>query len=277
MSLHNLQLPHFSNLETKRGNPRAASIDWRAALTKIVPAYKRLSEAYSKPETNVTKWLELTLPEVETYLSLLRSPVCKIFAHQSDFISSVVPEFCCILLQRTLKLSSVKGEIITQSNIAIEYRFTAHCGGRLVPNFKRVDVAVGVRSSLTLGDEKPLSLFIPVVACEVKTNLDKNMIAGVENSAESLRKTFPNCRYLLITEFADFAIDKQNYASSKIDEILILRHQKRSSARSGSAIQNISASLLADLSAMTLQQLNLLSKPPSALAARLSSGRLIKR
>ena len=115
-----------------------------------------------------------------------------------------------------------------------------------------------------------------MVAIEVKTNLDKNMIGGVEYSVERLKKTFPLSKFFLISEFADFAYKKQNYASTPIDEIIILRKQKRSEVRRDKTkIRGLDKGLVESHITEILEYLESTLNSPDELNARMKQGRLI--
>ena len=91
-----------------------------------------------------------------------------------------------------------------------------------ITNTKRLCVAV-VKNNVIKFNDKEYNLSIPLLAIECKTNLDKNMLSGIEFSVSEMKKTFPQCNYFVVTELSDFAVDKLNYASSGINEMYILR------------------------------------------------------
>ena len=70
------------------------------------------------------------------------------------------------------------------------------------------------------------------------------MIAGIETSVSDLKKTFPLCRYFVITEFPDFDIENQNYANTEIDEIYMLRKQIRGEYRKSGIAKPISIEVI---------------------------------
>ena len=107
-----------------------------------------------------------------------------------------------------------------------------------------MDIAVLSPGKLSLNGET-VEFSIPALCMEIKTNIDKNMLSGIESSVGILKRTFPQCRYYAMGEFSDFDFLTQNYASTGIDEILIVRKQKRSVVRRNPSEKNrISEDLL---------------------------------
>ena len=111
---------------------------------------------------------------------------------------------------------------------------------------------------------------------EMKTNLDKNMMSGIEHSVEALKKTFPNSLYYVITEFSDMAVDKLNYASSGIDEIYILRKQKRAEIRRNINNRNdIDVNLVLEIASECTHQMELVHQVIPSTDIRMTTGKLI--
>ena len=70
------------------------------------------------------------------------------------------------------------------------------------------------------------------------------MIYGIINTSESIKKLFPNSLYCCVTEFADLDLKTQNFKYSDIDEIYILRKQKRSEYRRNKKLNKINIELV---------------------------------
>jgi hypothetical protein len=73
------------------------------------------------------------------------------------------------------------------------------------------------------------------------------MISGVEFSVATLKSTFPHCAYFAISEFADFELQSNSYASSEIDEIYILRKQKRADFRKSDVAKPLDRDLIIEI------------------------------
>lgn len=197
------------------------------------------------------------------------------FSHQQDFTSSIVPEFFFLLLSAIVKNLNLDLFVSAQSQVPIECLFDLHDGGRMMFKTKRLDMLVAKKTSIRLQD-KAYPFIIPVIAMEMKTNLDKNMLAGIEHSVTSLKKTFPKCSYFVITELSDMAIDKLNYAASDIDEIYIIRKQKRIEVRRNKNIRkSISKDLILDIVINCVSTLKSNHTSSPSINDRMHNGKLI--
>lgn len=266
--------PHGSNLATKtrtRLSPKQAH-----ALSLAVPKYLELYEVSAKYEGGLSS-LPVLLAEVDKYCDLISRPDVNCFSHQSDFVSSLLPELLCTLFRCVIReMPNSGGLIVTaQKDIVIECNFDVASGGRIIEKRKRMDVAVLAPGTLSFRDVG-IDFWIPAVCAEVKTNIDKNMLSGIESSVETLKRTFPRTKYYAIGEYSDFQIESQNYAATGIDEILIVRRQKRSAVRRSPSARNpLGESLLASFLTEVKDHLMETMQSHTNLAARLPSGRLI--
>lgn len=268
------EYPHGSNISTKAQG--ALSAKQRNALLTAVPAYLafyNLSKAYENQSAN----LQNLLSAYDGYSNLLLDRNVNCFSHQSDFVSSLLPELLCVLFRRVvgdLRLGAIIA-VTSQKDIVIECNFDCASGGRIIEKRKRMDVAIIAPGTLKFRDTE-VEFGIPAVCLEVKTNIDKNMLSGIESSVETLKRTFPRAKYYTVGEFSDFQIDSQNYASTAIDEILIVRRQKRSEVRRSPGSRNpIAFDLIKDFIKEIEGHLRQTMKANTTLASRLPSGRLI--
>jgi len=228
--------PHGSNLLTKlKSELNAAKTN---ALNIVAPMYIALHNKFLEFESGHVD-LKKILIETECYYDLIKRKDINIFPHQSDFISSLIPELLCVLLRRVLNQRVEFGhlKVVAQKDIMIECNFDTSEGGRIIEKKKRMDVAILSPGNLTFNGSL-IELYIPTFCAEVKTNIDKNMLSGIESSVETLKRTFPKSKYFAISEFSDFDLKSQNYASTGIDEIFIIRHQKRSDIRKSPHLRN---------------------------------------
>lgn len=270
------QLPHGSNLRTKVKKSIAKTGPNEAVLIGIGTEYLALLEnleAYTSEDT--LGWINECLPDFEKYYTFLREDGNKKFSHQSDFLSSLIPEFLYQLYLKFVIPKFPDMEITTQKDIVIDLSFLPYQELPMVVKPKRVDVAI-IKTMPLQVDGLEVDFNITMVGVEVKTNLDKNMISGVEYSVDRLKKTFPLSKFYLISEFTDFAFEKQNYASSQIDEIIILRKQKRSAVRRDRTLTNeVDAELVNSHINEVLNYLESVINAPESLNTRMQSGKLI--
>lgn len=238
--------PHGSNLLTKCGG--TLNTNQKRAMAAIAPAYKIFYDA-SAAFCAGSRSLTQLLKDADEYFDFIRGPAINCFSHQSDFTSSVLPELVCALLERVrerLGASYHHLAVRAQRDVTIECCFDIAGGGRIVRKAKRMDVGMMTQKPLVF-DNIEIAFFIPVVCAEIKTNIDKNMLTGIEASVESLKRTFPRVMYYTIGEYADFDVERTSLASTHIDEVLIVRQQKRSEVRRDSAARKpLSIDVLAE-------------------------------
>lgn len=151
------------------------------------------------------------------------------FNWRSDFASSILPEF----IYRTLGIALTAGDfppLFSTRDSIVEVSLSGAIGGGWDVRRKNQDLCIGLRREKIVRQDGEETFLVPLIALEVKTNIDINKLNGLDYSAERLKRTFPASKYLLITETIDFSLD-QNYSSGSIDEIYTLRKQVRSQAR----------------------------------------------
>lgn len=263
--------PHSTNLMHQLNKKEAANLQ---LFNEVCGRYFRLREvASSRRKMDLSEFIGLIVDETNSYMELFAtsSP----FSHQQDFTSSIIPEMFYFIFSRIIKDSDIPLIVKAQDDLPIECMFDLHDGGRLLFKNKRLDLSLCRKSVLSLDGVKH-NFVIPLIAMEIKTNLDKNMLAGIENSVSALKRTFPKCLYYVVTEFADLATDKLNYASTDIDEIYIIRNQRRASVRGNKNPKNgINKTLVMELALNAVLLMNSFSKEQLTLEERMKRGKLI--
>jgi len=100
-------------------------------------------------------------------------------------------------------------------------------------NSKDQDFAIYKQVSIKVSDSRErIDTFVPVVAIECKTYLDKTMLEGSIATAEKIKNGNPFCRFCIVTEF--YEVDKKvDVKHSRIDQIYVLnKDAKRKSGLS---------------------------------------------
>lgn len=193
------------------------------------------------------------------------------FNWRSDFAGSILPEFIYRLLGQYLTAHQLVPLFSTRDSV-VEVSLSGNAGGGWNVRRKNQDLCIGLRHEQVLKNGIEEKFVVPLIAVEVKTNIDINKLNGLDFSAERLKRTFPSSNYFLVTETIDFSLD-QNYASGSIDEIYVLRKQVRSQAR------RKKDSLKADVFVRLIDDVSrIVKKSSSALGHvydRLPAGRLI--
>lgn len=196
-------------------------------------------------------------------------------SHQSDFKSSIIPEMLCKILQTFLHVNNNNLKVSAQRDLIIECTYDLNNGDVIVFKNKKVDVAVFDEFDFKFGDNVNLKFPIPIWAIECKTNLDKNMLSGIQFSSQELKKTFPRSKYFVITEFTDFDLNA-NYADSDIDEIYCLRNQTRNEYRKNKSIPNpLNADLVYEIALIFWRELQQKDNFLDTIKNRMLTGKLI--
>ena len=228
-------------------------------------------------ENDLESYVSNVVDKTNAYMDYFWPPANNPFSHQADFTSSIIPEMLCLIFNNIIKSNGIQLEVSAQKDLTIECTFDIASGGEMRFKNKRVDVAVVEPCDLSFNGESTV-FPIPLLAIECKTNLDKNMLSGIEQSVGDMKKTFPNCRYFVITECSDFDVNKSNYASSGIDEMYILRKQKRGVIRRNPELRNpIDATLVYEVANSLASDIDAMRTDNDDLNTRMQNGKLIGR
>ena len=263
--------PHSTNLMHQLNKRVANNIQ---LFNDVCSRYFKFREsAQSSLNLSLADFVSCIVDKANNYMDyfVVNNP----FSHQQDFTSSIVPEMLYFTFKKLLESHNCSVSVYAQQDLPIECMFDLYDGGRLVCKNKRLDLSLSQKTTLTL-NETSYDFYIPLVAMEIKTNLDKNMLAGIENSVASLKKTFPKCMYFVVSEFADFDSSKLNYASSDIDEIFIIRNQKRADIRDNKNPKNaINKNLVLELASNADKMLLAFMRNNLTLEEKMRTGKLI--
>lgn len=217
--------------------------------------------------------LEHAILAVESYFNFAKIVESKekMFNWRSDFAGSILPEFIYRIMAITTQVAGIPALFSTRDSI-VEVTLSGSVGGGWDVRRKNQDLCIGLRYERVVRAGVEEVFLVPLVALEVKTNIDINKLNGLDFSAERLKKTFPATKYFLATETIDFSL-QQNYASGSIDEIYTLRKQIRSDARR--VKDTLKADVFVQLQADVMDFLRKSSSTMGHVYDRLPSGRLI--
>lgn len=269
--------PHCQNLLHQCTVKSAAHKKSSAALNYIVPAYISLINAIDGFDPNNLITSARTVTTIfDDYMTLLRVTGNDIFGSESDFKTSAIPEFFLRLFVILIDHhNATMLEASGQRDIPVELSFDIRSDDLVIPRSQRVDAAIIIKTQLIVANKELKGFCIPVFAAEAKTYFDKNMLSGVDQSAAGMKSTFPHCLYFSIGEFADFELSAHSYAAGAMDEIYILRHQKRADFRKTKAANPIDANLVAEILQRVETSIVEHNKMRPGLDVRLKTGKLI--
>jgi hypothetical protein len=150
------------------------------------------------------------------------------FSSQSKFESSILEEFLYHLFKEFESENIKVGGIKAYSSI---YFSPPNLEEFKKKNFLKIntkDQDFAIYKKVVLNDEnESYEIFVPIVAIECKTYLDKTMLEGSVATAEKIKYGNPHCKFYIVTETyeVDFKVDP---ATSRIDNIFVLKKGGRS-------------------------------------------------
>ncbi|CAE6768519.1 hypothetical protein R69619_03731 [Paraburkholderia nemoris] len=269
--------PHCQNLLHQCSPKSAAHNKSFFALSVIVPKYLELVEILENFDpSNIKKSTATATKKFDEYMKVLREAENDVFSSVSDFKTSAAPEFFLRMFHSMIHYhKATMLEVSGQRDIPVEMSFDIRTDDFILARTQRVDAAIIVKTSLTVGGTELAGFCVPIFAAEIKTYFDKNMISGVDYSAAGMKSTFPHCLYYSIGEFADFDIGAHSYASGAIDEIFILRHQKRSDFRKTKKADALDPTLICEILENVERAIIDHQEKRPHLNVRMKSGKLI--
>lgn len=93
---------------------------------------------------------------------------------------------------------------------------------------KDVDFCIGKKIQITIENQNPIVITMPLVSVEVKTYLDATMFGEVKSSSKTLKSATPNSKAYVLMGYKDLA-DEHIIAArqdSTLDEMFVLRKAK---------------------------------------------------
>ncbi|MEK6702938.1 MAG: Bpu10I family restriction endonuclease [Planctomycetota bacterium] len=240
--------PHLEKLNATLENEKLPTINQtiiKAAIVRYNGWVKQLREVTgSTTEETVGKMVAL-LNEYRLYLD-----VEVIFDREEDFLyrqkgqtkldNSVIEEFLPHLVFKCVMGGKDVGGIVLGPNTTFSAIYFASsldaevAGGGLTVRTKDQDFAIGkaihLRAShdATFKDSLSKTFYLGYVVAECKTNLDKTMFQEAVATANDTKSAVTGAKYYLLCEWLDMT--PQSTAPTDIDEVIILRKQKRLSS-----------------------------------------------
>lgn len=244
----NLPTPHYEKLIATLENeklPPCDQIHIKECIKKYKEWVKSMQEVTGANTDEVVAKMVTLLNEYRLYLD-----VEVIFDREEDFLyqqkgqtkldNSVIEEFLPHLVAKTVMhgrdtTGIALGPNTTFSSIYFASSLDAPTiGGGLTVRTKDQDFAVGkcvyVQAShdSNFSSVLPKTFYLGYVVAECKTNLDKTMFQEAVATAHDAKSAVTGAKYYLLCEWLDMT--PQSTAPTDIDEVIILRKQKRMSS-----------------------------------------------
>lgn len=247
----NLPTPHYEKLRATLDNEKLPKEDI-AVIHEAIQRYQKwiadLRAVGGKDPREIATAMVALLNEYRLYLD-----VEVIFDRQADFLyrqkgqikldNSVIEEFLPHLVYRCVLETGAAKDVImgpTTTFSSIYFSSSLHppvIGGGLTIRSKDQDFAIARplfihashdRHFTNKADTIMKALFIGYILAECKTNLDKTMFQEAVATAHDTKSAVTGAKYYLLCEWLDMT--PQSTAATDIDEVIILRKQKRLSS-----------------------------------------------
>ncbi|MBQ9660227.1 MAG: Bpu10I family restriction endonuclease [Bacteroidales bacterium] len=236
------QLAHASNYLAKKVD-RKTSSSQRRALETLAPTYQK----YLYENLNLVGYSDEIVRQRVALLNqyydfISEKGLDNVFSAQGKFRPTILEEFLFLLLKDYVADLSEKfdeakvmgsGAIKAYSNIFFKSRdFPSFLKNPSIGiNVKDQDYAIFRTFDLTVNNQSH-KIAIPCVAAEAKTHIDKTMLDSIIATAAKMKEGNPYTWFIAVAEYYDVNLDVDP-AYSRIDQIYILRKQKRRDIKSG--------------------------------------------
>lgn len=243
-----LPAPHLEKLQATLANDKLPPDDKpviEAAIRRYKKWVKKLQDVKGDTIEQVGQKMVALLNEYRLYLD-----VEVIFDREADFLyrqkgqtkldNSVLEEFLphlvskCVMQGRDTTGVSI-GPNTTFSSIYFASSLDAPVkGGGITVRKKDQDFAIGKAVYIKASHDKEFkeatnqAFYLGYVCAECKTNLDKTMFQEAVATAHDTKAAVTGSKYFLLCEWLDMT--PQSTAPTDIDEVIILRKQKRMSS-----------------------------------------------
>ena len=185
--------------------------------------YKKFHESFK--EFKIEN-IEKIVNAWNTYLSFVRTN--STYSAQSKFESTIMEEALFRIFKSyerdVIKVGGIKAYSNLYFSPADFQNFKEQSNVKI--NTKDQDFAIFKQIKISTSDGNEVNAFVPIVAMECKSYLDKTMLEGSIATAEKIKQGNPHCRFCIVAESydVDYSIDINN---TRIDQIYVLSKRKR--------------------------------------------------
>lgn len=224
---------HGLNIRKKKGKPNYPRI-----LDEVENKYNKWKEETEKLNSEIEEELKkkvFLLNDYKNYIDTLS----KYFKPQDQLSSSIIEEFLYLLFKDIPGLINNLNDgrlLMGQANAYLDLSFAPKNLADFVTNpgvyinRKRQDFTISKKVSCVFRTDKKeekVELIVPAVAIECKAYIPKTMFDQADYEAQRLKEGNPFALYAIVAEQNALSNDV-NLKNTKVDEIFILRKQKRS-------------------------------------------------
>lgn len=225
--------PHGSNI-FKKLNDRDVQADTGKAelIGEIASRYLQWRDsALAVDASNEEEFVRDQVGLYQTYRDLLDEPRVDVFDSRGALQPSALEEFCFFLFHPAIEQYETE-MAVGHYEVYQGLYFTAPKFSEFAimptPNYPvgNLDFVIGKRLESKLStdaDERTHIIYVPAVAVECKTYLDRPRWVESDNLAASIKRGFPRCLYVVISEFLKLDLSKVNVIGSLIDHVYVFR------------------------------------------------------
>ena len=238
--------PHGANLQAKLSTKGAAAT-LAAQIVPLYLAWREASEAvpYAPPTPHHPGGLEgfatAQAHLFTTYRDAIDVPAYDAIDSRGALPSSALEEFCRYLLapvvNEALAPHADAGSVLLgHFDVYQGTFFTAGSFAEFskvpTPHLPNVNMdfviakRVEVSATTEIGAAAPAPVYLPAVAIECKTYLDRTRYHGADGNATMVKGGFPGCLYLVVAEMLKLKLEGVNVHGSRIDHIYVLRRSR---------------------------------------------------
>ena len=187
--------------------------------------FRKKVEALTFDENTPESFKVATVAFNEYYNQLLSFSKKHKITAQSKFESTFLEEMSCYLFK---DLPEIKFGTLGIFNKGIYAGLKIDSHNKIAVITKDVDFCIGKKVSISIDDQKPTVLILPVVAVEVKTYMDKTMFGEIKSSSQDIRSASPHSKAYVLTGHKSIK-DEPIIAArqdSMLTEIFVLREKE---------------------------------------------------
>lgn len=229
------KMPHGSNIAKKLDDAEVLACKTRSPLiNEIESRYKRWSaDALKADSKDIEQFIKRQTELFEAYRDFLDDPRVDAFDSRGALQPSALEEFCFYLLRPLLE--QYAAEIVVGHYEVFQGLYFTASSFREFAKMPRPQYPVGnldfviakkLTSELRSNGTEAAStktIYVPAVAVECKTYLDRPRYIESDILATSIKRGFPSCFYVVLSEFLKLDLEKVNLFGSQIDKIYVLR------------------------------------------------------
>jgi len=168
------------------------------------------------------------------YRDLLDDERVDVFDSRGALQPSALEEFCYFLLRplvRDIEHKLALGHREIFQGLYFTAPNFAEFSNLPSPNYPvgNLDFVIGKQVTSTLSTDEGVvetPIYVPAVAIECKTYLDRPRWIEPDILAANIKRGFPGCLYIVLSEFLKLDLAKVNVLGSQIDRVYVLRRAK---------------------------------------------------